>query len=68
MRYDSARSRAPRRELSKNIGKVNPKTSIVVVDGKEKLLVCQIPTILTEDNVSRGLGLMINSLISEPIA
>ena len=51
--------------FSKKIGRDNPNTSIVVVEGKEQVLVCHIP-IVRVGRTSKGLVLLTTTLIIDP--
>ena len=51
--------------LSYRMGSANPKTNIVVVEGKEKVLVCHMPTTLAL-RTSNGLGLPNTCLRTDP--
>ncbi len=73
MKYEKAARMVPIRRFSRRTGRVKPKASIIVVEGKEKSLVCQKPMIRASEITravarSSGLGLCTRSLINEPIA
>ena len=69
IKYDRITNNKPYTRLGKNIstGIANPKESIVVVEGKEQLLACHTPIILTLEITMNGRGLSKNSFINEPI-
>jgi len=65
MNSDSRISMTPSLGLSYRTGRANPKANIVVVEGKEKVLVCHMPTTLAL-RTSNGLGLPNIGLRTDP--